>query len=357
MTVKKTRSVRGTHSGRDGRYITLEDVARRAKVSAKTVSRVVNHQGEISETTRIRIQKAIDDLGYRPNVLARSLIHRRTNTIAAVAWGIDYFGPSRTMIGIEQQSDELGYSLFLSLVMEPQQHDHDHILDTLLSRRVDGIIWAVPEVGGNRAWLTSAQLRDLPPMVFLNMAPRPGVTIVSVDNRGGARRAIQHLIGQGRRRIGILTGPMAWWEARERYEGWKSAVREAGLDPNESLAVDCHWSAETGERAMQDLLQRQPDLDSVFAASDQIGLGALSALEASGRHVPGDVALVGFDDIPESPYFRPALTTVHQKLVEVGRSAVQQLHQFILAPADGRRRLTGSVTTIAPELVVRASSV
>src|SRR5512141_1417535 len=113
MPVGKHRLIRSQSSKREGRYVTLQDVARRAGVSAKTVSRVVNQQGEISEPTRKRIQKAIDDLGYRPNVLARSLIHQRTNTLATVAWGIDYFGPSPTVTGIEQQSDDLGYSLFL----------------------------------------------------------------------------------------------------------------------------------------------------------------------------------------------------------------------------------------------------
>src|SRR5512141_3289234 len=129
---------RGT---RETLYVTLQDVAALAGVSAKTVSRVVNKQGEIKESTRQRIQAAIDELGYRPNILARSLIHQRTNTLAVVAWGIDYFGPSRTMIGIEQQADDLGYSLFLGLVSDPENHEHEHVLDTVLSRRVDGIIW------------------------------------------------------------------------------------------------------------------------------------------------------------------------------------------------------------------------
>lgn len=357
MAGEKQRASRTPHFTRDGRYVTLQDVARRAGVSPKTVSRVVNQQGEIRETTRQRIQATISELGYRPNVLARSLIHRRTNTLAAVAWGIDYFGPSRTVIGIEQQAEALGYSLFLSLVREPQQHDHQHILDTLLSRRVDGIIWAVPEVGENRNWLTPHNLQELPPVVFLSMAPHPGVMVVSVDNRGGAKQATQHLIGQGRSRIGILTGPLAWWEARERYEGWKIALQQAGLDAADSLSEECHWSASTGERAMQELLKRQPGLDGVFAASDQIGLGALGALSAAGRRVPADVAVVGFDDMPESQYFRPPLTTVHQKLVEVGRSAVQQLHQVIGIRGEHAQRGDGGVTVISPELVVRASSV
>ncbi len=357
MPVGKHRLIRSQSSKGDGRYVTLQDVAHRAGVSAKTVSRVVNQQGEISEPTRKRIQTAIDDLGYRPNVLARSLIHQRTNTLATVAWGIDYFGPSRTVIGIEQQAEELGYSLFLSLVQEPQYHDHQRILNTLLSRRVDGIIWAVPQVGENHSWLTREQMQQLPPMVFLSMESTAGLIVVSVDNRLGARLAVQHMIAHGRKRIGILTGPLAWWEARERREGWRSALQQAGLDPAEDLAVECHWSAAEGARAMRELLERASDIDGVFAASDQIGLGALDALAASGRKVPADVALVGFDDIPKSPYFRPPLTTVHQKLVEVGRSAVRQLHEVIGIGAVGRRQGDAAATIIAPELIVRASSI
>jgi len=356
MVASRSRKARTEDTGNGGRYVTLQDVARRAGVSPKTVSRVVNQQGEISAATRERIQAAIVELGYRPNVLARSLIRRSTNTIAAVAWGIDYFGPSRTVIGVEKQAEELGYSLFLSLVMDPEHHDHQRILDTLLSRRVDGIIWAVPEVGDNRAWLDAETPAHLPPMVFLSMAVRPGVTVVAVDNRRGARQATEHLIQQGRRRIGMLTGPLAWWEARERRAGWRLALEQAGLEAPEERGVECHWSAAAGMRAMQALMERYPDLDGVFAASDQIALGALAALVASGRGVPADVAIVGFDDIPEAPYFRPSLTTVHQKLADVGRRAMQQLHHTIAAAHAEQPQDGGAFTVVEPELVIRGSS-
>lgn len=164
--------------------------------------------------------------------MARSLIHQRSNTLAVVAWGIDYFGPSRTLVGIEQQAHELGYSLFLNLVSQPSDGTHEHVLDILVAYRVDGIIWAVPEVGDNRAWLETARLDQLPPIVFLSMEPRPGLAVVAVDNRSGARQATRHLIEQGRRKIGIITGPLAWWEARERYAGWRDALQEAGLTPS-----------------------------------------------------------------------------------------------------------------------------
>lgn len=347
----------GTRRGsKETLYVTLQDVAALAGVSAKTVSRVVNNQGEIKETTRQRIQAAIDELGYRPNILARSLIHQRTNTLAVVAWGIDYFGPSRTMIGIEQQAEEFGYSLFLSLVSDPEYHDHERALDMLLARRVDGIIWAVPEVGENHRWLNPARLEGLPPIVFLSMSAQPGITVVAVDNQSGSRQATRHFIDQGRRRIGMITGPLAWWEARERYAGWKSALAEAGLAGPASRVAESYWSAAGGERAMQQLLKQAPDIDAVYASSDQIALGALGAIHASGRSVPRDIAVIGFDNMPESAYFWPPLTTVYQKLAHVGRTAVQQLHQMIEARRERQTTLEAVVTTIEPELIVRASS-
>src|SRR5512139_2630479 len=207
-------------------HTTLKDVATLSGVSTKTVSRVVNNQGEISQEMRDRVQLAIEQLSYRPNVLARSLIHQRTNTLGVVAWGIDYFGPSRTVVGIEQQAHQLDYSLFLNLMDRPDNGDSEQVLDTLITHRVDGILWAVPEVGNNRAWLETSHLEQLPPIVFLSMEPRPGLAVVAVDNYSGARQATQHLIDQGRCKIGIITGPLAWWEARKRYDGWKAVMHQ-----------------------------------------------------------------------------------------------------------------------------------
>jgi LacI family transcriptional regulator len=343
-------------SGSEPAYVTLQDVAILAGVSIKTVSRVVNKQGEITEATRQRVQAAIDELGYRPNVLARSLVNRRTDTLAMVAWGIEYFGPSRIMVGVEQQADELGYSLFLDLVSQPDDPNQERILDTLLARRVDGIIWLVPEVGDNRRWLRPGLLERLPPIVFVSMQARPGLTIAAVNNFSGARQATQHLIDQGRRKIAIIAGPKAWWEARERFAGWKSTLEEAGLGASPALIVESYWSAAGGERAMQQLLKQSPNIDAVFASSDQIALGALGAIHQSGRRVPQDLAVVGFDNTPESAFFWPPLTTVYQKLVNVGHIAVQNLHQMIESRRQQKGYVEAALTLIEPELILRASS-
>ncbi len=336
-------------------HVTLQDVAKLAGVSTKTVSRVVNNQGEISDTTRQRVQAAIQQLNYRPNILARSLVNQRTNTLAVVAWGIDYYGPSRTVVGIENKSDELGYSLFLNLLVHPDEGDIDRILDMLVARRVDGIIWAVPEVGGNRMWIDPDRLDRLPPIVFLSMAEQTGLATVAVDNRTGAQQAVQHLINQGRRRIGLITGPLAWWEARERFAGWQDMVRAADLDASSSLVVEGDWSAASGARAMRILLDQEPDIDAVFVCSDQMAIGAVGVAHQIGRRMPQDLAVVGFDNIPESAFFWPPLTTVYQQLIDVGCLAVQNLHQWIEAKRKGEAAPLENIV-LKPELVVRESS-
>jgi LacI family transcriptional regulator len=338
-------------------HATLRDVADIAGVSTKTVSRVVNNQGEISEATRIRVQAAIEQLGYRPNILARSLIHQRTDTLAVVAWGIDFFGPSHTVVGIEQQAHELGYSLFLNLVIKPDDGDHMQVLNALIDRRVDGIIWAVPEVGDNRSWVKSTQFDQLPPIIFLSMEPKPGLSVVAIDNRCGAKLATQHLIDQSRRKIGILTGPMAWWEARERFAGWQEVLQQTGLSQFVSLVIEGEWSAASGEHGMRILLSQEPDIDAVFASSDQIALGALGTAHQLGRRVPDDVAIVGFDNIPESACFWPPLTTVYQQLIDVGRIAVQNLHKMIELRRQAEAPIEPTTTLLQPELIIRASSV
>ena len=337
-------------------HVTLQDVAKLAGVSAKTVSRVVNNQSEISATTRERVQAAIEQLGYRPNILARSLVNRRTNTLGVVAWGIDYYGPSQTVVGIENRSDELGYSLFLHLLTRPDEAKIERVLDALIDRRVDGIIWAVPEVGDNRAWIETDRLRQLPPIIFLSTQPRAGLRSIAVDNYRGALQATQHLIDQGRRRIALIAGPIKWWEARERQAGWRAALTEAGLSAEVSLVADGDWSAQSGARAMQVLLEREPPIDAVFACSDQIALGALGVLHQAGRQIPRDVALVGFDNIPESAFFWPPLTTVYQQLIDVGSLAVEKLHQMIEWQRTDETGSTPEATLLTPELIVRQSS-
>jgi LacI family transcriptional regulator len=335
--------------------ITVKDVARHAGVSPGTVSNVLTGKRQVSENTRARVLHAVEKLGYHPNVLARSLINRRSETLAVVATGLDYFGPSQTVVGIEQEAHDLGYFLLLSLLYQPES-PVETALAALMGRHVDGVIWAVPEVGDTRRWIEPKQIERLPPVVFLSMAPRPGLTVVAVDNRAGAALAVRHLLEAGRRRIGVITGPLGWWEARERCVGWSQVLRQAGLPTDDTWEAQGDWSAASGERGLLRLLTQRPDLDAVFACNDQMALGALRAAHAAGRRVPDDLAIVGYDDIPESAYFWPSLTTVRQRMTEVGRIAVQKLHAMIETRQGGDGNVDPTTILLTPELVMRESS-
>lgn len=336
--------------------VTIVDVAKRANVSAGTVSNVLTGKRPVADVTRARVLRAVEELGYQPNLLARSLVNRSSNTLGVVAYGLEYYGPSRTLVGIEQQAAALGYSLLLDLLHRPDGQAVDAVLAELTARRVDGIIWAVHEVGDNHAWIDEARLRSLPPMIFLTMEQRPGAVIVATDNRAGARLATQHLIDVGRRTIGILIGPTSWWEVRERVVGWRRALEGAGLDASPELVAEADWTAAAGEAALKALLVRRPDVDAIFACNDQMALGALHCCLAGGRRVPDDLAIVGFDNTPESAFFWPSLTTVRQHLAELGRAAVSELHHRIELRLDGVEPTPPTMRLLQPELIVRESS-
>ncbi len=332
--------------------ITVKHVAQAAGVSPGTVSNALTGKRPVSPKTRSRIFQAIEELGYKPNLLARSLVNRRSHTIAIVTSEVEQFGPARILSGIDEQAEELGYSLLLTLMRNPAEEDVEQTITNLVARGVDGIIWAVHQVGNNRRWFTAERRKELPPIAFVTMEPKPGMAIVNTDNRAGAKMAVQHLISRERRVIGHIAGPLDWWEARERLHGWRATLADAGLENSDDLLVKGNWSAESGEAGLRQLLERRPDMDGIFLGNDQMAIGALQAAHRLGYAIPGDLALVGFDNIPESRYFWPPLTTIHQGLFEIGRVALQTIHDAIEeSGASGERHIT-----IQPELIVRESS-
>src|SRR3990172_6695379 len=190
---------------------TIKQVAKAAGVSTQTVSRVINDRPDVAPETRERIQIAINELGYQPSALARSLIQQRSYTLGVVTAGLKYIGPSRTLNGIASAAEEAGYSLLLKELPRFDANDIEPIFQALLSRHVDGIIWAVPEVGENHAWVTETALDLDVPLVYLTMEPRQNISVVSIDNYLGGRIATAHLLEQGYRKIGHISGPLDWW--------------------------------------------------------------------------------------------------------------------------------------------------
>lgn len=335
--------------------VTIAQVAQAAGVSTQTVSRVVNNRQEITPETRQHVQEVIERLGYHPNAIARSLSQRRSRTLGVAASGIEYYGPSRTLVGIDQAADRLGFSIVLSLIHQPEDENIQKAFHNLISRQVEGIIWQVPEIGHNLEWLKKEVRRHPTPVIFTDTNSDEHLDTIIVDNFAGGRLAAGHLLEQGYRRIGLITGPENWRSANERQRGWEAALVSAGLPPEARQVAHGDWSAGSGEKAFYQLLGSFPEMEAVFVSNDQMALGVYQAACQVNKRIPEDLAVVGFDDIPEAAYFCPQLTTLRQDLYELGGLAVQALANTLSADRDSAAAPPHS-QVLQPELVVRQSS-
>jgi LacI family transcriptional regulator len=335
--------------------VTIKDVAQAADVSTQTVSRVMNKFSYVSEETRQRVEAVVEQLGYHPSTLARSLSQQRSYTLGVVTFGLKYIGPSRTLNGIADKADELGYMLVMIELNHFTATRIDNVIDSLLARQVDGILWAAPEIGDNHAWIEE-RLEKIPvPVLFLAMQPRDGIPSVATDNFQGAVMAIQHLLDCGRKKIGHISGPLDWWEAQERKRGWQETLKAAGLEASEQRCVEGNWSSSSGEQAFIRLLESFPDMDAVFVANDQMALSVLREACRQSIKIPEQLAVVGFDNIPESAFFYPSLTTISQDLQLLGEQAIQNVVEMIQT-RQGNQPVIAQSKFIQPTLVVRESS-
>ncbi|MBN2502774.1 MAG: LacI family DNA-binding transcriptional regulator [Anaerolineales bacterium] len=336
---------------------TIEDVARLAGVSTGTVSNALTGKRPVAEETQKRIFAAMEELGYQPNLLARGLVNRRSHVISVVIKELSdlgFYGYSSAMTGIQREAKRLGYSLMLHFVDRSSDEEISTTLNQIQARRSDGIIWAIHEIAGNRDWVHDIQDKNYPPIIFLHMHPDPFLNVVSIDNRSGARMAVAHLIEQGCRKIGIITGPMDWWESQARLEGWRDSLEKAGMDPDPSLMVAGNWLTDSGQAGMEILLNRHPELEAVFAFNDSMALGAIHTACSYGLSIPEDLLLVGFDNMPEASSFWPPLTSVRQGMMKSGQLAVEELNRIIEANESEYRAPRQHI--LQPELFIRRSS-
>jgi len=335
---------------------TLKDVARSAGVSTQTVSRVINGHPYISEKTRRLVEDAIAQTNYRPSALARSLHLNRSCTLGVVTFGLKYIGPSRTLNGIADKADELGYMLLMKKMDNFSADRIDEVIESLIAHHVDGIIWDVPEHDANRSWVDG--IESLPvPIVFMSMEPKPGYSVVSIDSYLGAQLATRHLLDQGCQHIGHVAGSLEWWEARLRLQGWRDTLEQAGINVTDQHWEEGNYSSASGAVAADKLFARYPDMDGVFVANDQMALSVLREACRRGIKVPEQLAVVGFDGIPESAYFYPSLTTISQDPQVLGGEAVQSLVEMIEAQrAAPDSPVIARSILISPTLVVRESS-
>jgi DNA-binding LacI/PurR family transcriptional regulator len=335
--------------------VTIKDVAQAAGVSTQTVSRVMNKFSYVSEETRQHVESVVEQLGYRPSTLARSLIQQRSYTLGVVTFGLKYIGPSRTLNGVADKADDLGYMLLMKELDSLNTNRIDDVIDSLLARQVDGILWVAPEIGDNHAWVDERLEKFPVPVLFIAMEPRSNIASVATDNYQGALMAMRHLLDCGRKKIGHISGPMGWWEANERKRGWHDALKAEGFSVSDQHSAEGNWSSASGEQAFSQLLESFPNMDAVFVANDQMALSVLRETLRRGIHVPEELAVVGFDNIAESAYFYPSLTTISQDLQLLGEQAVQNIVEMIQARQENRPVIARS-RFIQPTLIVRESS-
>ncbi|MBB4690924.1 LacI family DNA-binding transcriptional regulator [Paractinoplanes abujensis] len=327
-----------------GRPPGMMDVARLAGVSHQTVSRVLNEHPNVSEQTRLKVQAAIAELGYRPDRAARALVTGTSKVIGVVAQNSSLYGPASMLTAFEEAAQATGFAVNVGSVRNLDERSIADAVERHLDQRVAGLVVIAPVAGAGPAL---AALPGDVPLVTIDGDPERSSTLVTVDQVAGARAATEHLLGQGHRSVWHISGPADWFDAAGRIQGWEAALRDAGREIPPLLTGD--WSAASGYRNGQ-LLARLPEATAVFAANDHIALGLLRALNEHGRRVPADVSIVGFDDVPEAGFYNPPLTTIKPDFDAVAQASLELLlAQIASGTTDAVRRV------IKPALVVRES--
>jgi DNA-binding LacI/PurR family transcriptional regulator len=330
---------------------TLEAVARKAGVSRATVSRVVNGSTTVAAVIRDAVNRAVDELGYVPNQAARSLVTQRTDSIALIlpetanrVFSDDLFFPAIIRgVGMELEAADKQ----LVLMMTGSEAGHHRVERYAVAGHVDGVLFA--SIHGADPLPGILSQRGIPVVCSGRpMSEGTPVPYVDVDHAAGVGAAVRHLVATGRRRIATIAGPQDMVAGLARLAGYQDSMRAAGLP---EIVAQGDFTRDSGIAAMRELLDRDPTIDAVFAASDLMAHGALQTLRAAGRRVPEDVAVIGFDDFEISRYSDPPLTTVRQPIAEAGRKMAQLMLRLIAGDED-----VPEATVLPTELVTRESA-
>lgn len=302
--------------------VTIHDVAKRAGVGSITVSRVINNSGYASEETRQRVLEAVKEMGYVPNRLASSLRSNRTNVLALVM--TDITNPFFTVAarGVEDVANKAGYTVIFCNTDEDKEKERKYV-EILMQNRVDGIV-LVPSSSDSES-VETLQQNGKPVVVIDRRIPEKQVDQVRCDSVAGAEQLTQLLISLGHRRIALLNGPQNVSTASDRLVGFNRALAAAGIDPSKQVVISGAFTRESGREMTRQVLETSPRPTALFAANNFIALGALSALESAGVRVPEDLAMVTFDDLPESLVVSPFLTVAAQPVYEMAARAAEML--------------------------------
>lgn len=326
--------------------VTIRDVANHAGVSHQTVSRVINGSERVMPETRARVEAAIEEMGYRPNEIARHMARGRTATLACIAPNLTDYTFSSIIDAAATEVRQYGY--FLLSASAPDEETFQGLMDELVSsRRTEGLLVINPFADGRYQHLPA----DIP-TVFAGARPRQeAANSVALDDVHTACSATEHLLNLGHRRIGMITGPMAEDCAQDRCQGYNDALRMAGIEPDPTLILEGNWLPASGYEAFMQWQREGRAVTAVFAQNDQMALGVLRAARDLGLHIPTQLSVIGVDDIPLAPHFAPPLTTLRQDFATIGRQAAHLLIQVVDEPERAKEHLQ-----IQAELIIRRST-
>lgn len=326
--------------------VTIFDVAAEAAVSTATVSRVANGHPNIKPETRERVQAAMDKLGYVANLKARGLAGGRTNIIGLLVNDLESSYIAQVAKSVDATLSEAGFDLMLATMH--MHTDKARRIHSLFNGLVDGLIVLLSP--GFEPFLPEVAMRSFP-VVLIDHAPSSGVSVVNAANAAGTTAAIEHLVGLGHRRIGFVTGLLEVDSARKRLEAYRTSLTQLDIEFDEELVFRGNFLLASGCRAAKRLLALPNPPTAIMTSSDTEALGVLQAARELGLDIPGDLSVVGFDDIPEAGNMTPGLTTVRQPMDEMGRTAAQ----LLLDEMAGRDAARG-IVELPTELIVRGST-
>ena len=329
--------------------MTLEKVAALAGVSRSTASRVVRNRGSVSNRARERVERVLRETGFQPNAAARSLAGHRTNIIGLYISEISrfifndpYFG--RLIEGVTQAANE--HDQTLTLFLQHDANDASRMTKRMLQNQfMDGLV--ISNTVGDNAMIPQLLERELP-FIVVGRHEDPNVSYVDTDNIGGAQTAVNHLLRQGYRRVGIITGTMSNYSSVDRLQGYRDAHHARNREVDQNLIYEGEYLEESGFDGTHYLLEQ--GVDAIFAGSDAIAVGALRAIYGAGLSVPNDIALIGFDDLPFAATTNPPLTTVRQTIRRTGNLAVATLLDVVANKSMKPQRIS-----LPTELVIRES--
>lgn len=305
----------------------MQDVAAYSNVSHQTVSRVINNSDCVRPETRVKVEAAIEELGYRPNFIARSIVQGKTYTIGCISPSLTDYVFAKMIDSAKIEAQRLG---FFTLTGSAQTEiEVKLLLEEMLKRRIDGLLMLNPKDDNRYHYLLPLIESNMPIAYLKNTAGDAPVPSIKCDGIEGGYKATKYLIELGHTSIATILGLQNEEDARDRFEGYQRALKEANIPLKETLILKGEWTAKSGLEATRQLLTTGEKFSAIFAHNDRMAMGAIRALQEANLRIPRDISIIGFDDAPLAPYLNPPLTTMRQPTEKLGKKAAQLLIKSI----------------------------